>query len=140
MSLNSCEFHGKLGKNPEITTLPSGKERVRFSIAVDRDYKDNEGNRPTDWIAVTIWGSANYARKTNLAKGDSVIVSGRMETSTWTDENGQKHSSIGLNCERIYLTSKKRESEAAESKNPKDKAAEQATANYDPNAEDDLPF
>ena len=140
MSLNNCVFHSRLGNNPEITTLPSGKERTRFSIAVDRDYKDQEGNRPTDWIAVTMWGSANYARKTNLSKGDSVIVSGRMEQFTWTDEQGQKRTSIGLNCDRIYLTAKRRESEFAEAKNAKDKAAEQAAANYDPNAEDDLPF
>lgn len=140
MSLNNCEFHGRLGHNPEITTLPSGKERTRFSIAVDRDYKDQEGNRPTDWIAVTIWGSANYARKTNLAKGDSVIVSGRMEQFTWTDEQGQKRTSIGLNCDRIYLTAKKRDSDADSGKSAKEKAAEQAMANYDPNADDDLPF
>ncbi|WP_407444864.1 single-stranded DNA-binding protein [Fibrobacter sp.] len=135
MSLNECSFCGRLGNNPEVTVLPSGKERVRFSIAVDRDYKTEDGKRPTDWIPVTIWGSANYVRKTNLSKGDCVIVNGRIEDNTWTDNNGVQHNTKSLNCSRIYLVSKK-----SDEKSAKDKAAEQAAANYDPNAEDDLPF
>ena len=49
MSTNVCTFVGRLGDNPEITTMPNGKERVRFSIAVDRNYKREDGIRPTDW-------------------------------------------------------------------------------------------
>ena len=74
MSTNVCTFVGRLGDNPEITLMPNGKERVRFSIAVDRNYKREDGSRPTDWIPVVIWGSANYVKKTNLHKGDKITV------------------------------------------------------------------
>lgn len=150
MSLNNCEFHGRLGANPEITTFQDGKERVRFSLAVDRDYKDQDGNRPTDWISVTMWGSANYVRKTNLKKGDCVIVTGRMEQYQWTDEQGQKRNVMGLNCNHIYLTAKKRSEEDEDDdddKSAKDKAFEhvmnkrkQEQAQAQQEADDDLPF
>lgn len=135
MSLNHAIFHGRLGNNPEITTMPNGKERVRFSIAVDRNYKDQDGNRPTDWISVIIWGSANYARKVNLAKGDSVIVSGRIENNTWTDNTGIQRNATTLNCSEIHLTAKK-----GDRKSDKDQAAEAAFQNTTPQDDDDLPF
>lgn len=138
MSQNVCSFHGRLGNNPEITTLPSGKERVRFSIAVDRDYKDQDGNRPTDWIPVTIWGSANYVRKANLAKGDSVIVTGRMENYQWTDAEGKTKTAMGLNVDKIYLTGKKRENERANGQNANTQASD--NFNSQSNEDDDLPF
>lgn len=134
MSTNVCTFCGRLGNNPEITTLPSMKERVRFSIAVDRNYKKEDGTRPTDWIPVVIWGSANYIRKTNMHKGDKVIVSGRWEINEWTDNNGIKQFSGALNCSNIELVEHK--------KSDKDKAVEDAIAHQQnpQNEDEDLPF
>lgn len=134
MSTNVCTFCGRLGNNPEITILPSGKERVKFSIAVDRNYKKEDGSRPTDWIAVVIWGSANYVKKTNLHKGDKVVVSGRYEINEWTDSNGLKQWAGSLNCSNIELVEHK--------KSDKDKAVEDALANQNNpmNDDEDLPF
>ena len=134
MSTNNCTFCGRLGNNPEITTMPSGKERVRFSIAVDRNFKREDGSRPTDWIPVVIWNSANYVKKTNLHKGDKVVVSGRFEINEWTDKDGILHSAGALNCSNIELVEHK--------KSDKDKAVEDAIANQNNpmNEDDDLPF
>ena len=133
MSTNVCTFCGRLGNNPEITILPSGKERVKFSIAVDRNYKKEDGTRPTDWIAVVIWGSANYVKKTNLHKGDKVVVSGRWEINEWTDSNGVKQWAGSLNCSNIELVEHK--------KSDKDKAVEDALANKNnPIEDEDFPF
>ena len=134
MSTNNCTFCGRLGNDPEITTLPSGKERVRFSIAVDRNFKREDGTRPTDWIPVVIWGSANYVKKTNLHKGDKVVVSGRFEINEWADKDGILHSNGALNCTNIELVEHK--------KSDKDKAVEDALANQNNpmNEDDDLPF
>lgn len=133
MSTNVCTFCGRLGNNPEITILPSGKERVRFSIAVDRNYKRDDGTRPTDWISVVIWGSSAYVKKTNLHKGDKVVVSGRYEINEWTDNNGIKQFAGSLNCTNIELVEHK--------KSDKDKAVEDALANQNnPMEDEDLPF
>ena len=135
MSTNVCTFCGRLGNNPEITTLPSGKERVRFSIAVDRNYKREDGSRPSDWIPVVIWGSSSYVKKTNLGSGDKVCVTGRVERHEWTDDNGVKKSILSLNCTNIELVQKKR-SDKDEAANAAAAAAQQGTLNE---GDDDLP-
>lgn len=137
MSTNVCTFSGRLTNNPEITTMPSGKERVRFSIAVDRNYKREDGTRPCDFIPVVIWGSAAYVKKVNLGKGDKVIVAGRVEVNDWTDENGMPKRAFALNCSAIELAQKKM--------SEKEKAAQQATAAAEQGTlqmegDDDLPF
>ena len=136
MSTNVCTFVGRLGDNPEITTLPSGKERVRFSIAVDRKYKREDGSRPTDWIPVVIWGSANYCRKVHLGKGDKVCVTGRFEINEWTDNDGIVRSMGALNCTGIELTGHRA--------TDKNQAAQEGAAATNPESntavDEDLPF
>ena len=138
MSTNVCTFCGRLTANPEITTLPSGKERTRFSIAVDRNYKDANGNRPCDFFSVIKWGSAEYFRKTNMGKGDKVIVVGRMEMNEWTGSDGMPRKDKVLNCENIELVQKK-QSKKDEAANAAAAAQEQGTAPAY-NEEDNLPF
>ena len=135
MSTNVCTFVGRLGDNPEITLTPNGKERVRFSIAVDRNYKREDGSRPSDWIPVVIWGSAAYVKKTNLGKGDKVCVSGRVEINEWTDSNGIPKKGFSLKCDSIELVQKK-QSEKDEAANAAEAAQQQGTMTQD----DDLPF
>lgn len=136
MSTNVCTFVGRLGDNPEITTMPNGKERVRFSIAVDRNYKREDGSRPTDWIPVVIWGSANYARKVHLGKGDKVCVTGRWEINNWTDNDGITRTTGALNCTGIELTGHRT--------TDKNQAAQEGAAATNPESntavDEDLPF
>lgn len=135
MSTNVCTFVGRLGDNPEITLMPNGKERVRFSIAVDRNYKREDGSRPSDWIPVVIWGSAAYVKKTNLGKGDKVCVSGRVEINEWTDSTGIPKKGFSLKCDSIELVQKK-QSAKDEAANAAEAAQQQGTMTQD----DDLPF
>ena len=136
MSTNVCTFCGRLTANPEITTLPTGKERARFSIAVDRNYKDKNGQRPCDFFSVVKWGSAEYLRVTHLGKGDKVIVTGRMEMNEWQDNDGLLHKDKILNCENIELVAKKR-SDKDQAANDAAAAAQQGTLDQ---GDDDLPF
>ena len=131
MSTNICVFIGRLAKNPEITTHPNGNERTRFSIAVDRDRKNEDGSRTTDWIRVCYWGKANYFRVTHMGKGDKVCVSGRMEN--WKADDGTIITE--LHCTKIELVQKKR--------SDKDAAAEDTAAAMQQGTmpeDDDLPF
>ena len=135
MSTNVCTFCGRLGDNPEITLLPTGKERVRFSIAVDRNYKREDGTRPSDWIPVVIWGSAAYVKTTNLGKGDKVCVTGRIEINEWTDGNGMPKRGFVLKCDGIELVQKK-QSAKDDAANAAAAAQQQGTMTQD----EDLPF
>lgn len=136
MSTNVCTFCGRLTANPEITTLPSGKERARFSIAVDRNYKDKNGQRPCDFFSVVKWGSAEYLRVTHMGKGDKVIVTGRMEMNEWQDNDGLLHKDKILNCENVELVAKKRSDKDAAAN---DAAAAEQQGTFD-QGDEDLPF
>jgi single-strand DNA-binding protein len=115
--------------------MPNGKERVRFSIAVDRNYKRDDGTRPSDWIPVVIWGSAAYVKKTNMGKGDKVCVTGRIEINEWTDSNGMPKRGFVLKCDGIELVQKK-QSTKDEAANAAAAATQQGTMTED----EDLPF
>ena len=136
MSTNICTFCGRLTANPEITMLPNGKERTRFSVAVDRNYKKDDGTRPCDFFQVVKWGSAEYFRVTHLGKGDKVIVSGRMEQNEWQDSDGLLHKDKILKCDNIELVQKKRSDKDATAN---DAAAAEQQGTFD-QGDDDLPF
>ena len=138
MSTNVCAFCGRLTDNPDIATMPNGKERSRFRIAVDRDYKKEDGTRPCDFFSIVKWGSAEFLRVTHLAKGDKVIVVGRMENNEWTGDDGMPRKGFVLNCERIELVNKyRRDKDKDQSANAA--AAETQQATFD-QGDDDLPF
>ena len=80
---------GRLTRDPEIRG--EGTSMVaRYTLAVDRRFKDNEGNYPTDYINIVVFGKgAEFAEK-YLKKGTKVVVTGRIQTGSYTNKDGQK--------------------------------------------------
>lgn len=136
MSLNICALTGRLGKNPDIRNTNDGGNVVRFSLAVERDRKDKDGNKVVDWFNVVFWNGRAFAEKTNLGKGDTVTVSGRLQNNNWTDKDGNSHSETEVKCEHIDFIRHRRDSE----KSAKDQATDDAAQRYDESEADDLPF
>ncbi len=86
--MNSCNFCGRLTKDPELKTTQSGKKYTRFCLAVD-GIKDKDGNKTADFVDCIAWNKsaeiiAQYARK-----GSKLGVSGRLHTTT-SEVNGEK--------------------------------------------------
>ena len=86
--MNSCNFTGRLTKDPELKTTQSDKKYTRFCLAVD-GIKDKDGNKTADFVDCIAWNKsaeiiAQYARK-----GSKLGVSGRLHTTT-TEANGEK--------------------------------------------------
>ena len=87
---NNCTLTGRLTRDPEVRSGSNGKEFVTFSIAVNRPYKDQNGQRPADFINCI--GSmdriVNFLRN-YCHKGNLVTVTGELETRTYTNKEGQ---------------------------------------------------
>lgn len=86
--MNSCNFTGRLTKDPELKTTQSGKKYTMFCLAVD-GIKDKDGNKTADFVDFIAWNKsaeiiAQYARK-----GSKLGVSGRLHT-TIKEDNGEK--------------------------------------------------
>ena len=92
---NKVQLIGRLGQDPEIKTLESGKKVAHFNIATNDSYRNSEGSKidETTWHSIVAWnGLAELASKF-LAKGKEVCIEGRITYRTYTDKNGI-HKSI----------------------------------------------
>lgn len=112
MALNTVTLVGRPTDSPELSYLQDGKAVVRFTLAVARDYKDNEGNRPADFIRCVIWGNNNESnRATNFAdyvnKGDLVDVSGRIETRSFEGQDGNMVYMTEVNVDEFHFLAQK---------------------------------
>ena len=104
MALNKAIIMGRLGADPELRYLQSNVPVARFSLAVDRDFKDKaSGQKVTDWIGVVAWrGTAEFAAK-YFKKGRVAVVEGRLQTNSYTDQAGNKRSYLEVVAESIYF-------------------------------------
>ncbi len=107
--LNRIVLMGRLTKKPELRRTQSGVAVTSFSLAVERDYKSQSGERETDFIDVVAWRStAEFAAK-YLDKGRMAAVTGSLQGRSWKDKDGNKRRSMEVMADRIYFADSKRE-------------------------------
>ncbi len=109
MSLNRIILQGRLGADPELRTTPTGTEVATVNIAVDRDRKDADGNRQSDWVTIVAWkGTAKFLCQ-YFQKGRVVIVDGRLQMRNWTDKDGNKRTSAEVVADNLYFGDSKQD-------------------------------
>ena len=103
MSLNRITIMGRLTRDPELRRTQSGAPVTSFTMAVDRDFKSQSGDKETDFIDVVAWrNTAEFAAK-YFTKGRMVIASGRLQIRDWQDNNGNKRRSAEVIADSIYF-------------------------------------
>jgi single-strand DNA-binding protein len=92
--LNKVLIIGNLGRDPEMRYTPSGKPVTSFSVAVSRGWTTSAGERreATEWFNVIAWGNLAEICNQYLRKGSRAYVEGRLQTRSWDDPDGQRHS------------------------------------------------
>ena len=89
--INQVILMGRLTRDPETRTTPSGKSVTSFSIAVDRVGNDDQA----DFFDVTAWEKTGELVQQYLSKGRRVLVQGRLRQDSWDDkETGKKRSKV----------------------------------------------
>lgn len=103
--MNKVILVGNLTRDPELSETPNGVAVCRFSIAVSRDYANNEGNRETDFFNITVWrGRAENCGK-YLRKGNKVAVVGSLQTRSYEDKDGIKRNVTDIVASEVeFLT------------------------------------
>jgi len=91
--LNNVQLTGRLGADPDITIGDDGTPRTTFRMAVNRRWKDANGQQQSeaDWFSVTAWDRLAEVAGEYLHKGSHIYAEGRLKTSTWTDDVGTQH-------------------------------------------------
>lgn len=101
--LNISVIQGRLTKDPELRRTGSGIAVASFTVAVDRDRKDENGELETDFIDVCAWrGTAEFVCK-YFHKGSMAVVSGRLQIRNWQDKDGNKRRSAEIVAGSVYF-------------------------------------
>jgi single-strand DNA-binding protein len=91
--INKVILVGRLGKDPEIRSTPSGTSVAKFTVATDERFTDKSGEKQerTEWHNIVAWGKLGEICGQYLRKGKLVYIEGSIRTDSWDDkESGQK--------------------------------------------------
>lgn len=149
--INKVMILGRLGKDPEIRSTPSGQQVCNLNLATSEVYtKDGQREEKTEWHRVTLWGKQAELAAKYLKKGRNVFIEGKLQTRSWDDPtSGQKRYAtdiVGSNMQ--FIDSAKGDSNDAPDNgggnydgggydNPAPRNASPASM---PNMDDDIPF
>ncbi len=109
MNVNKAIIVGRLTRDPEKRTTPSGTTITNFSVATSSKWKGQDGqqNEKTEFHNVIAWGKRGEVIAQYMTKGQEIYVEGRLETSTWDDkETGKKMYRTEIVMENFEFGSK----------------------------------
>jgi len=103
--LNKAMLIGRLGRDPEMRYTPSGKPVTSFSVVTSRSWVTTNGERreDTEWFNVVAWGNLAEICSQYLSKGQQVYVEGRLQTRSWEDSEGKRHSRTELVAQEMIM-------------------------------------
>ena len=112
--MNKFQFMGRLTRDPETRVIPNSNTQVTtFSIAVNRRFADQNGERKTDFFNLTAFGKLAEFCSKYYRKGQQVLVEGRIQNRTWDDQNGQKRYATDYIIENAYFADSRRDSDSS---------------------------
>jgi single-strand DNA-binding protein len=145
-TLNKVYLVGNLTKDPELRFIPSGQAVANLRMAVNRKWKDKQGEWKEDvcYVTVVVWGKSAEACGENLQKGASVMVEGRLQSRSWETEDGQKRSVMEVVSERVQFLGGKKNGANGSGHGQAAPAADEPGSEGDPSdipqGTDDIPF
>ncbi len=148
MDLNKVQIIGRLTRDPEVRTTPTGKNVCSFSVATGFTWTDQSGQKKeqTEFHNVIAWGKLGDIIGQYMKKGRQIYIEGRLQTTSWDDKtSGQKRYKTEIIAENmIMLGSKPGEGSPATGTSPiPSRAAEQPEPHAEPSIQidnDDIPF
>ena len=106
--LNKIIIMGRLVRDPELRRTQSGTAVTSFRLAVDRDYKADDGSKQADFFDVVAWRSTAEFVSKYFSKGRMAVVDGRLQSRPWTDKAGNKRIAIEVVADSVYFGDSKR--------------------------------
>lgn len=132
--LNRAILTGRLTRDPELRYTTSGTAVVQATIAVDRQFKNQQGEREADFINLVIWRKAaeNFANFTH--KGSLVGIDGRIQTRTYENKQGQRVYVTEINVDSFSLLEPRQDNNQQPNNNYSSQAPSNNTRNATPNS------
>ena len=110
--LNKAILMGRLTRDPELKYTQGNLPVVQFTVAVERNYSGNGGERQTDFINIVAWRKTAEFVSQWFTKGVMIIVTGSIQSRRWQDKNGNNRTSIEVVADEVQFGESKRSREA----------------------------
>lgn len=137
--MNKCALVGNLVRDPELTQTQSGTSVCRFSIAVNRNFTNANGEREADFINIVTWRTIAENCGKYLVKGKKVALCGQIQTRSYDDKNGEKRYVTEVIADEVEFIGGS-SSEATEPKQAAQKPKKKTVGELKPIEDDGLPF
>ena len=134
-SINRVQLVGRLCASPELRYTAEGTPVANLRLAVNRSYKNNEGEWEQDatFINVVAWRAVAENCAQYLHKGSAVYVEGRLHNNSWTTDDGSKRNIVEVVASSVQFLDKRDEDE-------EDEKEEEGEEDGGEEEDDDLPF
>lgn len=126
--MNKVVLIGRFTKDPEVKQTPSNLSVCSFTVAVDRKFKDKDGNRQADFINVVAWRQLADIIGQYFHKGSKIGITGSLQSRYYEDQNGNKRTVTEVVVEEIEFLDPKQKTESQT----------QALPEYDARAEQEV--
>ena len=110
--MNTVTLFGRLGADPDLTTVKSGDTKCTLSVATSESWKSRDGNKheKTEWHRVIVWGAQADVIGQYMFKGSRILITGSIEYRDWEDDTGTKRYITEIKCRNFQFVDKKSES------------------------------
>jgi single-strand DNA-binding protein len=154
-SLNKVLLIGNLTRDPDVKMMTNGRPVCNFGLALNRSYKDSEGNKKdeTTFVDVECFGPRAEAVGRFFTKGRAIFVEGRLKLDQWESKEGEKRSAIRVVLDNFEFVDSRQESQnnqsdvnSTSSALPASSQSNSPTSNTtvpnsaDPELDEDVPF
>ena len=141
---------GRLTYEPELRSTPNGVSVLRFQVACDRNYQKDSQNRQADFIDCVAWRQTAEFISRYFHKGSMIAVEGSIQTSNYTDKDGNKRKQIEVLANNVSFCGGKSENGSQGTQGAQNEQYTQDGMNINPDTsdfeeiiddtDDDLPF
>lgn len=151
-SLNKVLLIGNLTRDPDVRMMSNGRPVCNFGLALNRNYKDSEGNRKEEvtFVDVECFGPRAEAVAKFFTKGRSIFVEGRLKLDQWESKEGEKRSAIRVVLDNFEFVDSKQDGASNQARNietstqatstPSGTQRSEPNASPDSDLDDDVPF
>lgn len=137
INYNLCVLGGRVVRDPEMKTTSSGICVTSFSVAVQRNYKGDDGQKATDFINCTAWRKTAEAVCKYFKKGSSILCQGQLNVRKWKDKNGNDRYATEVLVDSVFFVDSRGE---VESVTVVSERASSSGGEYEEVSEDEIPF
>lgn len=139
--INMVALMGRLTFEPEVRTTPSGVSVMRFQVACDRKYQRSGQDRQADFIDCVAWRQTAEFIGRYFHKGSMIAVEGTLQTSSYTDKNGNQRKQVEVLANNVSFCGSKSETSGAAGSQPEPNNSNADNSDFDEIPDDDdLPF